>query len=276
MYNFFLAKQFYQYLFKNIKKLLKRSMITSIRQLSLLAQTLIVFSIFSSNLTAQENQRPHVQNFDGFSNAQYASYLADDGWPVELLNTAATAGYLSDNEINVVLAMNLIRHDPAKYAKLYVYPLLSYFDGILLRIPGKTTLRTREGAEVVKELYDELLETSPVPLFYPSEGMSRAATDHAQYMRRTGNAGHEGRGGMSARLLRHGRWDVSIAENLHWGAENAHDAVLSLMIDDGVKNRGHRINILDPDFKYVGVGIDSHPRLHISYVIKYAVKFTDK
>ncbi len=251
-------------------------MINIFRQHCISVYTLILLSIISLHLKAQENQRPHVQNFDGYSNSQYVSYLADDGWPAELLNTAATAGYLSDNEKNVVLAMNLIRHDPAKYAKLYVYPLLRYFDGNLLRIPGKIALRTREGADAVRELYDELMETSSIPLFYPSEGMSRAAADHARYMRRTGNAGHEGRGGMSARLLRHGRWDVSIAENLHWGAENAHDAVLSLMIDDGVKNRGHRINILDPDFKYVGVGIDSHPRLHISYVIKHAVEFIEK
>ncbi|MBW6479053.1 MAG: CAP domain-containing protein [Bacteroidales bacterium] len=251
-------------------------MINSNRQLSLFTYTLIVFSIFSTILPAQENQRPHVQNFDGFSHEQYVSYLAADGWPVELLNTAATAIYLSDNEKNVVLAMNLIRHDPAKYAKLYVQPLLDFFDGTLLRLPGKTPLRTREGAEAVRELYRELMETNPVQLLLPSEGMSRAAMDHARFLKRTGNAGHEGRGGMGARLSRHGSWDIGIAENLHWGADNAHDAVLSLMIDDGVKNRGHRINILDPDFKYVGVGIDSHPRLHISYVIKHAVKFTEK
>ena len=251
-------------------------MINSIRQLSLFAYTLIAFSIFSTILSAQENQRPYVQNFDGFSNAQYASYLADDGWPVKLLNTAENAKYLSDGEKNVVLAMNLIRHDPSKYAKLYVFPLLEYFDGTLLRLPGKTPLRTREGTEAVRELYEELFETSPRPLLYPSEGMSRAATGHARYLKRTGNAGHEGRGGMSPRISRYGRWDGGIAENLHWGAENAHDAVLSLMIDDGVKNRGHRINILDPDFKYVGVGIDEHPRLRISYVIKYAVEFTEK
>ena len=251
-------------------------MVNSFRQSGLFKITLILLSIFSKTLIAQDNQSFHVQNFDGFSHEQYVTYLADDGWPVELLNTAGSARYLSDNEKNVVLAMNLIRHDPAKYARLYVQPLLAYFDGTLLRMPGKTPLRTREGAEAVRELYHELKETNPVQLLYPSEGMSRAAKDHARYMKRTGNAGHEGRGGMGARLSRHGRWDVSIAENLHWGADNAHDALLSLMIDDGVTNRGHRINILDPDFKYAGVGIDSHPRLRISYVIKYAVEFTEK
>ncbi len=237
---------------------------------------LILIAVFSTTLSAQVNDRLHLQNFDGYSHAQYVYYLANDGWPIELLNTAASARYLSEDEKNVVLAMNLIRNNPAKYARLYVQPLLAYFDGTLLRMPGKTPLRTREGAEAVRELYHELMETNPVQLLYPSEGMSLAAANHARYMKRTGNAGHEGRGGMDARLSRHGRWDVSIAENLHWGADNAHDAVLSLMIDDGVKNRGHRINILEPDFKYVGVGIDSHPKLHISYVIKYAVKFTEK
>jgi hypothetical protein len=228
-----------------------------------------------SNLPCQEKDKIRLQNFDDFTNKEYADYLSNQGWPVDLINTAAEADYLNENEKNVVLAMNLIRFDPAKYAELYVYPVIKYFDGNLLRIPGRIPLRTVEGADALKDLYLELLETQSRDLFYPSKGMSRAAKDHARYMRRTGAASHEGRGDMNTRISKYGQWDGGISENLHWGASNAHDAVLSLMADDGIKNRGHRKNILDPDYKFVGVAIDKHPRFNISYVIKYAMIFNE-
>lgn len=229
-----------------------------------------------SNLPEQEKDKIQLQNFDGFTNKEYADYLARDGWPVDLINTATEADYLNENEKNVVLAMNLIRYDPAKYAELYVYPVIQYFDGNLLRIPDRIPLRTVEGSDALKDLYLELIEIQSTDLFYPSKGMSKAAKDHARYMSRTGAASHVGRGNMNTRISKYGQWDGGISENLHWGASNAHDAVLSLMVDDGVKNRGHRKNILDPDFKFVGVAIDKHPRFNISYVIKYAMIFNEK
>ncbi|MFN2394495.1 MAG: CAP domain-containing protein [Bacteroidales bacterium] len=238
--------------------------------------SIVAFLSAYSDLPGQKNGKIHFQNFDGFTNKEYADYLADEGWPADFINTAAEAEYLTEDEKNVVLTMNLIRFDPAKYAEFYVYPIIQYFDGKLLRLPGRTPLRTVEGSDAVKELYLELLETQSRDLFYPSQGMSKAANDHARYMKRTGKASHEGRGDMNTRISKYGQWDGGISENLHWGASNAHDAVLSLMTDDGIKNRGHRKIILDPDYTYVGVAIDKHPRYNISYVIKYAVMFTEK
>ncbi len=225
---------------------------------------------------SQDREPLHLQNFDGFSNAEYAAYLAEDGWPAEKLNTAKDADYLTDEEKNLVLAMNLIRHDPPKYAQMYVYPRFQYFDGTLFRFPGQTPLRTREGIEAVRELYLEFKETESLPLFYPSKGLCKASEDHARYMKSTGEASHKGMGGMSERASRHGDWVGSIAENLHWGATNAHEAIMSLMIDDGVKNRGHRKNMLIKSYTKVGVAIEEHPRLRISYVINYANDFIEK
>lgn len=243
---------------------------------SILPFAFILWVSSGHHLAAQDRDQMHLQDFDGFTNTQYAEYLAGDGWPVELLNTGKDADFLTDEEKNLILAMNLIRHDPPKYSRLYVYPRLQYFKGTAFHFPGKITLRTQEGIEAVRELYLELLETEPVPIFFPSKGLSKAAKDHAQYMRRTGETSHDGRGGISARASRHGQWVRGLAENLQWGTTNAHEAIMSLMIDDGIKNRGHRINMMNTAYEKVGVGIDTHPRYRISYVIKYAVDFIDK
>lgn len=236
--------------------------------------SLMLFPV--SIIVSQERDPMQLQDFDGFSNQQYAEYLSEDGWPVDLLNTAKDADYLTEEEKNLILAMNLIRHDPPKYSRLYVYPRLQYFQGTAFHFPGKIPLRTREGIEAVRELYLELLESEPIPLFLPSKGLSMAAKGHANYMKSTGNASHEGRGGMSVRANRHGQWVRSLAENLAWGVSNSHEAILSLMIDDGIKNRGHRINMMNPVYEKVGVGIETHPRFRISYVIKYAADFIEQ
>lgn len=237
--------------------------------------TIFLFILLWSGLLSwsQDRNPMDLQDFEGFDNLQYAAYLEQDGWPVQKLNTAVHADYLQEDEKNLVLAMNLIRYDPAKYARLYVYPRLQYFQGNLFHFPGRIPLRTREGIEAVRELYLELKEAEPLPLFYPSRGMSRASADHARYMQNTGTTSHAGQGGLSARVNRHGQWVGGLAENLAWGNPSAHDAIISLMIDDNVKSRGHRINIMNPEYNLVGVAIEEHPRHRVSYVINYAIDY---
>ena len=224
----------------------------------------------------QEYKAADLKDFDGFSNEEYAAWLANQGWPIEKLNTAANEDYLNEEEKNLVLAMNLIRHNPEKYSTLYVFPRLQYFQGTTFHFPGRVPLRTKEGIEAVRELYLELQEAESMPLFYPSKGMSKASADHARYMRRTATASHEGGGGLTARVSKHGQWVSGLAENLAWATTNAHETIVNLMIDDGVRNRGHRKNILNPAYTKVGVANDEHPRFATSWVINYAVDFIEK
>lgn len=212
------------------------------------------------------------------TNEAYAFFIESDGWPVDSLNTAKNASYLSDEEKNMVLAMNLIRYNPVQYAELYVKPTIAFFRGKEYHYPGLGYIfMTNEGAGPVHELYNELIKTSPLPLFYPSEGLSRAAKSHARDQSLNGALGHDGQGGTRARIEREGSWQIRIAENIAYGNTSAHHAILSLMVDDGVPNRGHRINMLHPTYKVVGVAWDTHPRYPGGgYVIKYAGGFTEK
>lgn len=212
------------------------------------------------------------------SNKDYAAILQGHGWPADLLNTAAGAEYLSDEEKNIILAMNLIRHDPVKYAELYVRPFITFFRGKELMIPGLAyRLLTAEGDLPAKELLRELARAEATPLFHPSEGLSRAAKSHARHQRRTGQTGHGGQGGTRSRAEREGSWLQQLAENIAYGNPNAHYAILMLMIDDGVPDRGHRVTMLKPELKVAGTAWDTHPRYQGGvYVIKYAGGFAEK
>ena len=62
-----------------------------------------------------------------------------------------------------------------------------------------------------------------------------------------GNNGSDG-SNMSIRLEKYGDWSGKIGENIEFGSKSAIEIVSSLLIDDGVANRGHRKNITSDSF----------------------------
>lgn len=214
----------------------------------------------------------------GLSNLEYARRLAADGWPTDSLNTAAAIGYLDDDEKNLILAHNLVRHDPQKFAKLYVTEYIAYFRGREFHYPGlRKILLTREGAKPAADLYHQLLRTEPMGLLYPTPGLSRSASLYMDYLIENDARGHDGMGGIGLRISRFGTWRTKIGENISYGNFSAHDALLFLLIDDQVRSRSHRKVILLPEFRHIGIAKGIHPSFPAghSFVINYADYFTE-
>ena len=82
---------------------------------------------------------------------------------------------------------------------------------------------------------------------------------------------------MQARIEREGVWLRCISESIAYGIPSAHYAILALMIDDGVPDRGHRKGMLDPCLKTTGVAWANHPGYPGSgaYVLKFAGGFEE-
>lgn len=93
-----------------------------------------------------------------------------------------------------------------------------------------------------------------------------------------GISGHTGSDGssMSARLTRYGDWMGKIGENIDFGGKTGKDVVISLIVDDGVMNRGHRSNILSKDFAKTGVACAAHSQWDACTVLDYASEYTHK
>ncbi len=200
---------------------------------------------------------------------------AHSGWEINTLNTASEANYLSSLEKEIILEINKLRSDPKRYAEDYIAPLAKKYDRRLLYYPGDQPLLTKEGVNALYECVRDLKRQQPLPIIYPSEGLTLAARDHVNDQSKTGRTGHQGSdsSNMRNRIERYGKWEKRIAENIAYGGKTAQQIVIYLLIDDGVRDRGHRKNFLNPDFRMVGVATGNHPQYGLMSVMDFAGGF---
>jgi len=199
----------------------------------------------------------------------------NSGWNSAELNTAENASYLTPLEKEIIFETNKLRSNPAKYAEEYIEPLADNYKKQMLYYPGDKPLITKEGVRALHECVRELKKQSPLSILHPSYGLSKAADDHVKDQSRSGKTGHAGgdRSTSRQRIERYGDWNIRIAENIAYGGISARQVVIYLLIDDGVKSRGHRKNFLHPDFKVVGIATGSHPTYGSMTVMDFAGSF---
>jgi uncharacterized protein YkwD len=104
-----------------------------------------------------------------------------------------------------------------------------------------------------------LRRTRPVPPLALSPGLCSAASDHCR--EQVGGAfGHRGRGGSDpgSRISRYGVVAQGWAENICYGQRSARAIVMALVIDHGVRGRGHRRNIFNPNYDAAGAAYGPH------------------
>lgn len=158
----------------------------------------------------------------------------------------------------IVQELNTVRANPAWYAYTVLQPRLKYFDGVYYREPGRPALVTKEGAYAVRECIRALMSTAPTNRLKVERGLCYSAQWLANDQARTGRIGHDGSDGSSPveRMGRYGQWGGAVAENCAYGRKIAREIVVQLLVDDGVLNRGHRMNIMRTDFRKVGIGFN--------------------
>ncbi len=70
--------------------------------------------------------------------------------------------------------------------------LAKNYNGKILRYPGDKPLKTKEGVSALNECVRDLKRANPVPILYPSAGLSKAANDHVKDQSQSGRTGHIG------------------------------------------------------------------------------------
>ncbi|OUD14344.1 hypothetical protein TPSD3_08485 [Thioflexithrix psekupsensis] len=143
---------------------------------------------------------------------------------------------------------------------------------LTINLPG---IEIKEGLAAVDEAIEFLQRQSPLPPLIYSIGLTRAAQDHVADQGAQGFVGHMGNDGsqISDRINRYGTWRKSSGENIAYGYFTAESNLIGLIIDDGVPDRGHRINIFNPHFNYIGVACGYHSYYRMMCVMDYAGEY---
>jgi uncharacterized protein YkwD len=182
-------------------------------------------------------------------------------------------------ESEVLAALNAARTRPASAAG-WLEQLIPRFDGTRLQRAGwPFAVQTVEGVSAVREAVSVLNRQAAVPALTLDAALVRAARDHATDQARTGSTGHTGSDGSSVttRVARYGTWLISINENIDYQPMlSGREVIESLLIDDGVRDRGHRRNIFEATSRMVGVACGPHPRYTATCVIIQAGGMTAK
>jgi len=198
-------------------------------------------------------------------------------WPPEL-NTARDVIYLNELQKEVILELNKVRSNPNRFAEEYMNELRAAYDGKIFDYPGQDPVKTQEGISPLNECIQILKKTGPLPILNPSEGLSKASAELVANQQARGGIGHIASTGSTPqkRIEKYGNWDICSAEDITYGSFEARQIVIFLLIDDGVPDRAHRKNILNPCFHFAGVADGSHPTYQSMCVIDYAGDYKTK
>ena len=181
-------------------------------------------------------------------------------------------------ESGILADLNQLRTDPASYVPILQQRRRQY-RGKLLERPGEPDLLTEEGVrpldEAIRALRSLHADIGRVAL---SAGLSRAAMEHVRDTGELGLVGHAGADGSAfeKRIEHAGTWSGEIGEVISYGARDARDVILGLLVDDGVADRGHRTSVVNPRWRFVGIACGIHARYGIMCVIDFASNFQDR
>ena len=159
----------------------------------------------------------------------------------------------------IVVELNRLRTDPPAYAAK-LSARREFYRGNLLRLPGRTPLRTVEGVKALDEAVRVLERTRPLPALERSAALEKAAREHVRDIGPSGRLSHDGGDGSSpsARVRRHRKDVRAVGEVITFGPSDAESVVIDLLVDDGVRERGHRQLLLDPRFGSAGAECGRH------------------
>jgi uncharacterized protein YkwD len=182
-----------------------------------------------------------------------------DRWDSDVIQSLFTSreiSYLTDEEQKVVLFMNMARFNGPLFAETF---LATYVEENQV-----------ENNSYLRSLHKDLQSVSGLPALVPEEDLTSVAQGHAVKSGQTGHVGHKD---MQKRFepIR-GNPYFAWGENCSYGFEEAISIVMTLLIDEGIGDVGHRKNILNSGYNSVGVGIRPHKGYRVNCVIDFGKK----
>lgn len=156
-------------------------------------------------------------------------------------NVCAITDGMTQEEKDIVFYINLVRVNPSLFADTY---LQKYLDE-----------KKMNSSPIARELRSELKRTNPMEMLHWIPQLQQVTVNYADTSGMKGQIGHiDFRKRMRPFIKRY----TNTGENCSYGVEGALEIVIDLLLDEGQADRGHRKNILNPEYRFIGVAIREH------------------
>ncbi len=182
--------------------------------------------------------------------------LQNPKWDDKKLNTAAAETYMSAGEKAMILEINKVRQNPKAY--------IAYIEDYLIEMSNKWGLSLSE-LEAANSLIEELYQLPPMSILQPKRCVYNAARLHGIDQQKNKFSGHTGSDDSDPwdRILKSCKGELNYSsafndkglvgnENLVGGSPDAGRSLIQLLIDAGIPGYGHRKNIIDPKWNFIG------------------------
>jgi hypothetical protein len=209
----------------------------------------------------------------GSTGGHYSNRPNTDAAQQDALNDAPTGPNSievegSPLERQVVLELNKCRTNPPKYAEDVLEPFLDIIHGKLIEFGGEY-IQLQEGCFVFEEAINVLKATEGLAPLTWSDDLYKLANDHCKTQGLTEHIGHDRESGEDF-FDACSRFNLEgCGENIDYGYDDAKMIVIMLLVDDGVPSRGHRGNMLRPNYNRVGVSCGPHKKYRHMCVIDF-------
>lgn len=163
-----------------------------------------------------------------------------------LAKANSEVSFMTKEEQDVVFYMNLVRLEPQIFMEAILKPYVAHYE--------------LNKNHYVKSLYSDLKKANSVKPLVMKQDLYEVSKSHLDDIGEKGIEGHTGSNGKTfkKRVDHLFKTYISVSENVGLGFETPLDNVIGLLIDDGVKDVGHRKAILSPNYNCVGVSLGNH------------------
>nr|WP_068892056.1 CAP domain-containing protein [Pedobacter panaciterrae] len=198
-----------------------------------------------------------------------------DTWSKEELKMANTAGnsnYLTGQEKDLVIYMNLARMDGEKFFNTYFQDFVDAYNKKAIKYSNYNELKITKNDKYYRSLEQQIKAVKGLPMLWPDEALSIVARQHAKDMNRNNFSGHKSSDGRSVGdRISEIYPKRSNGENLAFGFSTGFENVCMLLLDKGVPDLGHRKMILNESYglNYIGVSIQPHKKYGYCAVIDF-------
>lgn len=193
-----------------------------------------------------------------------------------IVPAGAEATHVSERpefEAKLISEINKLRQKPWKYEQ-YLSEYQELLRRDVLYLPYRKPFRLYEGAGVLEIAKKNIVKRGITDELARSDSLDSVARSHLLDLLDNPALGHTGKDGASfaTRIRKQINPGGPVGENITFNDATPRQALLTMVIDDGVPTRQHRENIFSPDFLLIGAACGTRNDGQNICVVEFAAK----